>query len=123
MKFLGILAEKDMCAQYLHSNVFVSASSIENSPNSVAEAMMLGMPIVASFVGGTMDLLQDKVEGYLYQADAPYMLAHYVCEVFENTMQASEMGRNAYFRAKLTHDRSNNLQQLVSIYEQIYSAM
>lgn len=123
VKFLGILAEKDMCAQYLHSNVFVSASSIENSPNSVAEAMMLGMPIVASFVGGTMDLLQDKVEGYLYQADAPYMLAHYVCEVFENTMQASEMGRNAYFRAKLTHDRSNNLQQLVSIYEQIYSAM
>ena len=119
VKFLGVLAEKDMCAQYLRSNVFVSASSIENSPNSVAEAMMLGLPIVASFVGGTMDLLKDKVEGYLYQADAPYMLAHYVCEVFENTMQANEMGRNAYFHAKLTHDKSENLQQLLRIYEHI----
>ncbi len=123
VKFLGVLAEKDMCAQYLRSNVFVSASSIENSPNSVAEAMMLGLPIVASFVGGTMDLLKDKVEGYLYQADAPYMLAHYVCEVFENTMQANEMGRNAYFHAKLTHDKSENLQQLLRIYEHIYSTI
>lgn len=123
VKFLGVLAEKDMCAQFLRSNVFVSASSIENSPNSVAEAMMLGLPIVASFVGGTMDLLQDKVEGYLYQADAPYMLAHYVCKVFDNTMDAKKMGKNACFRAKLTHDRSENLQQLLSIYEHIYNAI
>ena len=71
--FLGFLSEKEMCERYLKSNVFVSASSIENSSNSVAEAMLLGMPIVASAVGGIPDMLEDKKEGYLYQSDAPYM--------------------------------------------------
>ena len=42
-----------MKEQYLKANVFVSASSIENSPNSVLEAMAVGAPVVSSFVAFT----------------------------------------------------------------------
>lgn len=42
--FLGRLQAEDMCDAYLKSELFVSASALENSPNSVGEAMLLGMP-------------------------------------------------------------------------------
>jgi len=52
--FTGPLDEESMCRRYLKSHVFVSASSIENSSNSLGEAMLLGIPTVASNVGGTI---------------------------------------------------------------------
>ena len=119
VRFLGTLNAEEMCKRYLRSNVFVSASSIENSPNSVGEAMMLGMPVVASYVGGTMDLLTDKKEGFLYQSDAPYMLAHYINKVFNEELDAKERGHNAYIHAKETHDPWKNTQCLMKIYENI----
>ena len=117
--FLGNLDEESMCSRFLKSNVFVSASSIENSPNSVGEAMLLGVPTVASFVGGTMDMLKDKEEGFLYQPDAPYMLAEYVCRIFADDALAYTMGQNASAHARVTHDARHNTQTLLSIYQSI----
>ncbi|KWX87739.1 glycosyl transferase family 1, partial [Paenibacillus riograndensis] len=93
--FTGLLNEKEMRDRYLKSHVFVCPSSIENSPNSLGEAMILGVPCVASYVGGVSDLLIDKQEGFLYQADAPYMLAHYVCEIFADNDLALKFSSNA----------------------------
>ena len=115
--FLGALNEQKMCRQFLRSHVFVSASSIENSPNSVGEAMLLGVPTVASFVGGTMDLLTDGVDGFLYQPDAPYMLADYVCSIFDDDELAWKFSRNASAHASMTHDPEVNLQTLLQIYQ------
>ena len=44
IKFTGSLNEEAMCQRYLKSNVFVCCSAIENSPNSLGEAQLLGMP-------------------------------------------------------------------------------
>lgn len=117
--FLGTLSANKMCERYLNSNVFVSASSIENSPNSVGEAMLLGMPIVASYVGGTMDLLNNNEEGFLYQADAPYMIAYYIDKIFKMREDAKIMGNNAFFHASKTHDPQVNLEALIKIYQNI----
>jgi glycosyltransferase involved in cell wall biosynthesis len=117
--FTGPLDEEKMCQRYLQSNVFVCPSSIENSPNSLGEAMILGVPSVASYVGGIPDMLKDKEEGFLYQHDAPYMLAHYVCEIFENKDLALELSKNAREHALKTHDRDENTRKLIEIYEEI----
>lgn len=118
--FLGTLNSKEMCSRFLKSNVFVSASSIENSPNSVGEAMLLGMPVVASFVGGTMNLLKDKVDGFLFQADAPYMLSYYIRLIFDMKEDAKEIGENAFYHAALTHNQQQNLNTLISIYKEVF---
>jgi len=114
--FTGALNEEQMCARYLKSHVFVSPSNIENSPNSLGEAMLLGMPCISSAVGGVPDLLWDREEGFLYQYDAPYMLAYYVSALFTNDQLACFFSVNAQKRAEGTHDREKNLKRLLDIY-------
>lgn len=117
--FTGILDEQKMCERYLQSHVFVCPSSIENSPNSLGEAMILGVPCVASDVGGVTDLLKHKEEGFVYQTDAPYMLAHYVREIFARKELALQFSSKAREHAMKTHDRDVNLKTLLEIYTQI----
>lgn len=117
--FTGTLDEKQMCEQYLKSNVFVSASFIENSSNSLSEAKILGVPSVSSFVGGVTSLITHNVDGFAYQHDAPYMLAHYVSEIFGNDDLALSFSKKARARALITHDRATNTKRLMEIYGNI----
>ena len=117
--FLGPLDEQQMHEQFLQANVFVLSSSIENSPNSLGEAMLLGVPAVAADVGGVSTLMQHQREGYIYQHDAPYMLAHYIMEVFERPDYAAQLAREAQRHARQTHDRANNAQVTLEIYHSI----
>lgn len=117
--FTGPLDEREMCKRYLKANVFVCPSSIENSPNSLGEAMLLGLPCVSSSVGGVTDMIKDKKEGFIYQADAPYMLAYYICEIFKSKALTNEISKNARLRALKTHDRILNNENLIKIYKEI----
>jgi len=117
--YLGYLNDEQMCKQYLKSNVFVSSSTIENSSNSVSEAKILGMPIIASFVGGIPNQLEHNISGYLYQYNAPYMLAYYVCRIFSDKEYAERLGKNARANAQMTHDIKANAKVLVKIYREI----
>jgi glycosyltransferase involved in cell wall biosynthesis len=117
--FTGVLNEKQMCERYLQSHVFVCPSSIENSPNSLGEAMILGVPCVASDVGGVTDMLKHTEEGFIYQHDAYYMLAHYVSEVFGNDKIALRFSAKAKEHAMRIHDRDENTRRLIDIYKDI----
>jgi len=117
--FIGSLDEKAMCERYLKSHVFICPSSLENSPNSLGEAMLLGVPSIASYVGGTPDLLTHNVEGYLYHFDAEYMIAHYVLSIFSNDDNAKRLSNNAREKAAVTHNAWINQQNLNSIYQEI----
>ena len=117
--YVGLLNAEEMKKQYLETEVFVSPSVIENSPNSVGEAMLLGMPVVSSNVGGVSDMLTHNQEGYLYQADAPYLLAYYISSFFDNQEKEKEYGENARKHALKTHDKKENMKTLLEIYESI----
>ena len=105
-----------MCERYLKSHAFVCPSSIENSPNSLGEAMILGVPCVASDVGGVADLLKHREEGFVYQTDAPYMLAHYVSEIFANNELALDFSKKAREHAMNTHNQKKNMEDIIKIY-------
>ena len=117
--FLGMLDENQMCERYLKSNIFVSCSSIENSPNSVGEAMLLGVPIICSDVGGVRNIFTDRSDGYIYPADEPYMIAHYVDRLFSDEGKMKTFSQNARIHAKKTHDRTKNIEDLLNIYKVI----
>ncbi len=119
IEFRGILSAEEMRKEYLSANVFVCPSSIENSPNSVGEAMLMGCPVVASYVGGIMDMLEKDKEGYLYQTSSPEMMAYYIMKVFENSDRTIQISKNARIRAENTHNRTANNNRLLDIYQEI----
>ena len=111
--FTGPLDEVSICDRYLSSNLFVSPSTIENSPNSLCEAQLLGMPYLASYVGGVADLTEGHNE-HLYRFEEYEMLAWKICYIFD-TDKFSINNPNAYKR----HNSNYNKQTLVSIYRKI----
>lgn len=119
VEFTGLLDEKKMCKRFLKTNVFVSASTIENESNSLSEAKILGVPSVASYVGGVVDRVEHNKDGFTYQHDAPYMLAHFVCEIFANKELALNFSENARKNALKVHDKKNNTNNLLGIYKKI----
>ncbi len=117
IEFLGRLSAEGMKQAYLDANVFVMPSTIENSPNSLGEAMLLGVPCVAADVGGVADLMTHKKEGYVYQSAAAYMLSGYIQQIFDLEDRAAELGRQAKIHAAVTHDPGTNLNRLLEIYK------
>lgn len=116
VRFVGPRDESQMLQHYLSSSLVACPSVIENSPNSVAEAMLLGMPVVAAYVGGVPDMVTNGVNGLMYQADAPYMLAHAITTVFDDPAAARAMGGRARERALVRHDPERNARRTLDIY-------
>ena len=117
--FLGKLNSGEMCRRYVKSHVCLSASSIENSSNSVGEAMLLGMPTVSSAVGGIPSMMEHEKEGLLYPHKDKDALAACICRMFADDAFAASCGENAAKRAAVTHDPDTNYRRLVEIYEEI----
>lgn len=117
--FLGNLDAESMCDRYLKSHVFVLPSAIENSPNSLGEAMILGVPCVSSDVGGVKDMMEHGKEGFVYPFDEPYMIAHYVNTIFSDDKLAKKLSRQARKHATVTHSKSVNNEIMMDIYQEI----
>lgn len=117
--FTGTLDEQQMAGYFAQSHISVLPSSIENSPNSVGEAMLMGMPVIASDVGGVKNILEHNEEGFVYQHNASYMLAYYIMQLFENDELALRFSKNAKKRAVALYDRSKNSATLLEIYQDI----
>lgn len=111
--FTGMLDEEAMCRRYLKSNVFVCCSSIENSPNSLGEAQMLGMPYVASFVGGVPEIVNMKGD-VLYRFEEYEMMASKICNIFRlaDKFAPYDFDRSRYDGVKNTYD-------LIEVYRSI----
>ena len=110
--FTGFLDEENMCKAYLNSNLFICPSAIENSPNSLGEAQLLGMPCIASYVGGVPDMMKGQ-EKWLYRFEEYEMLAQLICKAFEIRQPISNLD------AKERHSINNTYQSIINIYNSI----
>ena len=119
VRFLGDLSAEEMKGAFLEANVFVLPSTIENSPNSLCEAMLLGVPSVAADVGGVRNLMKDGSEGRIYEAGQVDTLAKHILELFALEERAAVMSCAARNHALATHDPEKNLRDLMNIYEEI----
>ena len=121
--FVGKLDEHEMCEYYKRVNVFICPSTIENVPNSVAEAQMLGTPCIASYVGGNNSLIQQGVDGLLYRFEEYEMLAKYVCDLFGNDEMALKFSFNGHNTALQRHDKKKNVNNLTDMYKTILNEL
>lgn len=119
IELCGGVSEEKLIAMEMEADIFVHPSHIDNSPNSVCEAMLLGMPVIATGTGGTGSLLEDGKEGVLIQDGDPWAMAGAVTELIQNPEQAIAMGRLARTRAMSRHDQPAIVNRLLQIYKNI----
>lgn len=118
-QLLGSLGEQQLVQELLDAHLYVMPSHIENSPNNLCEAMILGLPCIATFAGGTGSILKDREEGILIQDGDPWAMAGAVIELMNDFEKAKRYGLNARKRALLRHDSETIANQYLNIYENI----
>ena len=116
---LGALNAEEMVEELVKSHVFVSPSFIDNSPNAVCEAQLLGMPVISTYTGGVPSLIEEGRTGLFFPTgDAP-MLAARIREVFEDDALAVRLGEQSHEVACVRHDPDTVVKQVLFAYENI----
>jgi glycosyltransferase involved in cell wall biosynthesis len=88
------LGEQPDVAPYLaQMDLYVQASMAEGMPNSVLEAMAAGLPVVATAVGGTPELVLDGQTGLLVAPGDPSALADALLALLADRRLAESLGR------------------------------
>lgn len=120
--FKGSLNAEKLIAELNQAHVYVHPSHIENSPNSVCEAMLMGMPVIATYAGGTPTIVADGIEGILVQDGDPYSLAGAIAELIQDEDLMVSLGQNAFAKASVRHNEKQVSESVVAIYKDIIGA-
>lgn len=98
----GNLAYADALRHIAAADLFVSPSSLEGFGLAIAEAMALGVPVVAVAVGSVPEVIEDGVSGLLVQPDSPDLLAEVVASALADRSLRERLQRAAVERVQ-TH--------------------
>ena len=91
---------EDLIKKILSAKIFVMPSTSEGMPNSLMEAMALGMPCIATNVGGIPDLISNNFNGILVKSKNEKDLADKLFELYNNPSIHSKLGKNAQEKIK-----------------------
>lgn len=119
VEFLGGLDGNVMARELCRAHVFALASYIENSPNSLCEAMQVGLPCVASFAGGIPSLVEHGRSGLLYPVGDAALLADAIMRIFRDADLATSLGAAARDAASNRHAPELVVSQLLNAYRNV----
>lgn len=119
VEFLGKMDAQGVVSALLEGDVFCQVSHIENSPNSVCEAMLLGMPVVATNVGGTSSIVTGGEDGILVEDAREDLLSQAILTLASDPSLALSMASKARQTALSRHDPAAVGAQVLSVYGEI----
>lgn len=119
IRFRGVLDEIQLARMLLDSDIYVHPSYIDNSPNSVCEAQILGIPVAATAAGGTSSLIQDGVTGKVVGTGDSAAMAEAIACYMNRPEEAEATAKAAAEAAALRHDKERIVSDLLSAYHSI----
>jgi glycosyltransferase involved in cell wall biosynthesis len=99
VKFLGFVSKEKLANEYASCDVFVLPAIVDSKGDTeglgivMIEALAHEKPVIASAVGGIVDVIQPEVTGILVPEKDPIALSNAIVRVLENPEWASELGR------------------------------
>ena len=116
---LGRLSASEVANELEHAELFCLPSLCENSPNSLGEAMLSGVPCIATYVGGIPSILENGNEGLLVPSGDPAALAGAIDRLFSDKVLARKYAEAAYSTAVKRYAPETVVEQLKSAYQAI----
>ena len=112
--FLG--HRRDVAAVLARARIAVSPSHAEGISNAILEAMAARLPIVATAVGGTPEIVRDGENGFLVPPGAPAALAPRLLELLDDAPLCARMGA----RGRRIVEREFSVEQMRASYDALY---
>jgi glycosyltransferase involved in cell wall biosynthesis len=121
IQFHGQVNAETLLTELKKCHFFVHPSYIDNSPNSVCEAMLLGMPVISSNVGGVKSLITHNQNGFLFNPHEKFDLAGMLAYLINNYSIATLCAANARVTAMQRHNPNTIVTVLNNMYNVIYN--
>lgn len=119
IRLLGVASAEKIQESLLHATAYVHTSYIDNSPNSLCEAMILGVSTISTNVGGIPSLIENGKTGFLVPSNDPYQMAYLMKLLFDNRDMNVSIGKAAQEVAKIRHDREMIVNSVLKIYDDV----
>lgn len=115
---MGTATKEELVEALCTSSCYVHPSYIDNSPNSICEAQILGVPVLATNVGGIPSIVENRVNGVLFPTNAPYTAASLIQRIITDKTFAENLSSNAIEKALKRHNPKeigDNLEKIYNI--------
>ena len=119
INILGFCTPEQLIDIMCNSTMYVHTAYIENSPNSICEAQLVGMPIVSTMVGGISTLVRNGEEGDLLPANDPWQIANAIIELSKDNERMMRYSKNSRLHALERHNPENIMNQLLKCYKDL----
>ena len=112
----GVKTPEELYQLARQSSVYFHPSYIDNSPNSVCEAQIIGLPVIAVNVGGVSTLIEDKKTGILTPPNEPHMAAMNILNLLDDNKLMVSLSVNSKEEACKRHNPRGIINSLLSLY-------
>lgn len=120
-RFMGYMTDTPLYQAYASADVFVFPSALETFGLVVVEAMAAGLPVVASRVGGVMDVVRTGENGYTFDVGDTAALVEGVRRIVTPRENMARMGAKARAFAE-TQTWDSMMDEVITLYEQIIAS-
>jgi len=120
----GYMKHGDIIPFYLAENfqLFLNVSTSEGIPVSIMEAMSVGIPAMATDVGGTAELVDNSVGVLLPSFLSPVELAKEICSFRNNSAEfIQSLSTNSISRVRELYHGKENATRLFQIFQSFQS--
>jgi glycosyltransferase involved in cell wall biosynthesis len=101
------------------SDFFINPSHSEGLPRSILEAAAAGLPIVASDVGGTIEIISHEKSGLIFQPDQKQDMEGYLHRLLENGDLCDQLGNAARKRVDTDFSWHTILRSYVDLFHEV----